>query len=55
MPLPVPNLRKEVAAALGTLGQPESESVLLPYKDDTDPDVRKNVRWALERILKGAA
>jgi len=44
----IPNLRKECAAVLGELAMPESAEFLEIYVDDTDPDVRKNVRWALD-------
>jgi len=50
MDLSIPNLRKECAAALGELAVPETASYLEKYADDNDPDVRKNVRWALEKL-----
>ena len=50
MELQIPNLRKECAATLGTFALPESIVYLKPFVDDNDPDVRKNVRWALGRI-----
>jgi HEAT repeat protein len=50
MDLPVPNLRKECAAVLGELAVSTTAPFLKKYADDNDPDVRKNVRWALERI-----
>ena len=50
MSIPVPNLRKECAAALGELAMPSTAEFLKPFVDDNDPDVRKNVRWALDRI-----
>jgi len=51
----IPNLRKECAAVLGTLALEESTEFLTVYEDDADPDVRKNVRWALAQIKLGAA
>jgi len=53
--LDIPNLRKECAAVLGELADPGSVVFLEDYRDDADPDVRKNVRWALDKIAKGAA
>jgi len=50
MSLDIPNLRKECAAALGELAQPQSAPFLAPFVDDPDPDVRKNVRWAMSKI-----
>ena len=50
MDLPVPNLRKECAAVLGELAVPETAQFLEKYEDDSDPDVRKNVRWALGKL-----
>ena len=50
MDIPVPNLRKECAAVLGELAVKETLPFLEKYADDTDPDVRKNVRWAMDRI-----
>ena len=47
---PQANLRKECAAALGEIADPASQRVLAAIVDDPDPDVRKNVRWALQRI-----
>ena len=44
------NLRKEVAAALGEIGQPSALAYLQKHVDDPDPDVRKNVRWAIGRL-----
>jgi HEAT repeat protein len=44
------NLRKEAAAALGEIGHPDGEAFLAIIKDDLDPDVRKNARWALQQI-----
>ncbi len=55
MVLEIPNLRKECAAALGELAQEESLAFLEPYRDSPDPDVRKNVRWVLEKITKATA
>jgi vesicle coat complex subunit len=44
------NLRKEAAAALGEIADPSAERFLDAVRDDPDPDVRKNVRWALQQI-----
>ena len=50
MDIPIPNLRKECAAVLGEMAVPETKPFLEKYQDDPDPDVRKNVRWALRRL-----
>jgi HEAT repeat protein len=47
---PQANLRKESAAALGEIADPAGLPFLEGLADDPDPDVRKNVRWALQRI-----
>jgi HEAT repeat protein len=47
---PQANLRKEAAAALGEIALPETEIFLEPIFDDVDPEVRKNARWAMQRI-----
>jgi HEAT repeat protein len=47
------NLRKEVAGALGEIGQPSALGFLQKHVDDPDPDVRKNVRWAMSQLRKG--
>jgi HEAT repeat protein len=53
---PQANLRKESAAALGEIAHPAGLPLLEGLADDPDPDVRKNVRWALQRIgASGAA
>jgi HEAT repeat protein len=44
------NLRKEAAAALGEIASAEGEPFLLVIANDSDPDVRKNARWALQQI-----
>ncbi len=44
------NLRKEVAGALGEIGQSSALVYLQKHVDDPDPDVRKNVRWAIGRL-----
>ena len=46
----ISNLRKEAAAALGEIEAPEAIPALEAHLDDPDPDVRKNIRWALGRI-----
>jgi HEAT repeat protein len=46
------NLRKEVAGALGEIGHPSALAFLQRHVDDPDPDVRKNVRWAMTRLRK---
>jgi HEAT repeat protein len=46
----IANLRKEAAAALGEIADPSVLRTLKKYSDDPDPDVRKNVRWAIGRI-----
>ena len=46
----ISNLRKEVAAALGEIGHPSALAFLQKQVDDPDPDVRKNVRWAIVAI-----
>ena len=48
---PVANLRKEAAAALGEIADPLASAALERHLDDPDPDVRKNLRWALQRVL----
>jgi HEAT repeat protein len=44
------NLRKEAAAALGEIAHPDAAPALKAAADDPDPDVRKLVRWAQQRI-----
>jgi HEAT repeat protein len=44
------NLRKEAAAALGEIANPEAEPFLALVANDPDPEVRKNSRWALQQI-----
>jgi HEAT repeat protein len=46
----ISNLRKEVAAALGEIAHPSALAFLHKHVDDADPDVRKNVRWAIGRL-----
>src|SRR5215475_10648223 len=41
------NLRKEAAAALGEIADPAGEPFLALVAGDSDPEVRKNSRWAL--------
>jgi HEAT repeat protein len=50
---PISNLRKEAAAALGEIAQPAAMPYLKAHLDDPDPDVRKNLRWALRQIGRG--
>ena len=50
---PQANLRKESAAALGEVADPAGRPFLEKRIDDPDPDVRKNVRWALQRMSAG--
>jgi HEAT repeat protein len=49
----VSNLRKEAAAALGEIADPRALARLGRCIDDPDPDVRKLVRWAIERCRGG--
>ena len=49
------NLRKEAAAALGEIADPAGEPFLQPVVDDPDPEVRKNARWAMQRIQASKA
>lgn len=48
-----PNVRKEAAAALGAI-KTASRQALLAAADDSDPDVRKNVKWALQQLDRSA-
>ena len=48
----ISNVRKEAAAALGEIADPSARPLLEPYSGDPDPDVRKLVRWALQKIEK---
>jgi HEAT repeat protein len=52
---PQANLRKESAAALGEIADPAGLAFLEGLADDPDPDVRKNVRWAIQRISASGA
>lgn len=45
------NLRKESAAALGEIADPTATPYLDTVLNDPDPEVRKNARWAVQRIL----
>ena len=54
MSVPVANWRKECAAVLGQLGVAATRKYLVPFEDDTDPDVRKNVRWTLSQLASSA-
>jgi HEAT repeat protein len=44
------NLRKEAAAALGEIADAAALPYLEQVADDPDPEVRKNARWAIDRI-----
>jgi HEAT repeat protein len=44
------NLRKEAAAALGEIANTAAEPFLALVANDSDPEVRKNSRWALQQI-----
>ena len=46
------NLRKECASALGEIADPAAQPFLKAAANDPDPEVRKNVRWALQRVGK---
>jgi HEAT repeat protein len=46
----ISNLRKEAAAAFGEIANAAALPYLEKLVDDPDPDVRKNVRWALVKI-----
>ncbi|OYZ90334.1 MAG: hypothetical protein B7Y01_02750, partial [Xanthobacter sp. 17-67-6] len=50
----ISNVRKEAAAALGEISDPAAIASLERGFDDPDPDVRKLVRWALERCRAAA-
>jgi HEAT repeat protein len=49
------NLRKEAAAALGEIADLAAKPALEAVADDPDPEVRKNARWALQRIAAANA
>ena len=49
------NLRKESAFALGEIADPASAPALEAVLEDSDPEVRKNARWALTQIAQKAA
>ena len=51
---PQANLRKECAAALGEIADPAGRPFLETLADDPDPEVRKNVRWAIQRMAPGS-
>ncbi|MGX5805907.1 HEAT repeat domain-containing protein [Bradyrhizobium sp. Arg314] len=46
----MPTLRKEAAAALGEITDPGSREAMASQVADPDPNVRKTVRWALDRL-----
>jgi HEAT repeat protein len=46
----ISNLRKDAAAALGEIAHSDAIPFLEAAAGDPDPDVRKNVDWALRRI-----
>jgi HEAT repeats/HEAT repeat len=45
------NLRKEAAAALGEIADPAAMLYLERVQNDPDPEVRKNARWAIQKIF----
>ena len=46
----ISNLRKEAAAALGEIAHPDGLAYLEQAEGDPDPDVNKNIRWAINQI-----
>ena len=52
---PQANLRKECAAAIGEIADPAGLQFVQQLADDNDPDVRKNARWAIQRITSAQA
>ena len=46
----ISNLRKEAAAALGEIAHSSALSYLEKAEGDPDPDVNKNIRWAIDQI-----
>lgn len=50
----VSNLRKAAVTAIGEIGDAEGRRYLEPALLDSDPDVRKMARWALERLGRAA-
>jgi HEAT repeat protein len=50
----ISNLRKAAVTALGEIADTEGRRYLEPALGDSDPDVRKMARWALERLGRAA-
>jgi hypothetical protein len=48
---PRPEQEAEGAAALGEIADAGGRKYLEPILDDPDPEVRKNARWAMQRII----
>lgn len=46
----ISNLRKEIALALGEIGGVEAKNLLLIHEKDSDPEVRKAIRIALNQV-----
>lgn len=51
---PSSNLRKAAVTAIGEIADAEGRRYLEPALRDSDPDVRKMARWALERLGRAA-
>jgi epoxyqueuosine reductase len=47
-------LKRNAAAVLGNIGNPDDVPVLEGARDDSEPLVREHVAWALQRIRGGA-
>lgn len=50
----ISNLRKAAVTAIGEIADAEGRRYLEPALRDSDPDVRKMARWALDRIERAA-
>jgi HEAT repeat protein len=50
----ISNLRKTAVTAIGEIADPEGRRYLEPALLDSDPDVRKMARWALDRLGRAA-
>jgi HEAT repeat protein len=46
-------LRKDATAALGEIGDTSARTFLELAPKDSDPDVRKLARWALQQVTSG--